>query len=111
MTYYVYVLKSELNGILYIGFTSDLERRLKEHNSGKTKSLKPYLPYKIVYTEQFDTREKAVNREKYLKSGIGREFIKNTLKKYIELFNPLDKFRIPAGRQASGLNPFMSIPK
>lgn len=79
--YYVYVLKSELNGKHYTGHTSTLKQRLKQHNAGKTKSIKPYIPYKIIYTEKFKSRIEAVQREKYLKSGIGRDFIKTILYK------------------------------
>jgi putative endonuclease len=56
--------------------TTDVEKRLKEHNAGKTKSTKGYRPWILVFTEQFSTRFSARTREKYLKSGIGKEFIK-----------------------------------
>ena len=74
MNYFVYVIKSEINGRLYKGQTSNIENRLKEHNSGKTRSTKGYLPWKLVYFEEFITREEAILREKYFKTGIGREF-------------------------------------
>ena len=77
MKYFVYVLKSELNGKTYTGHTSNLNQRLKEHNAGKTKSTKPFIPYKLFYFEEFNSRQDAVIREKYLKSGVGRDFIKN----------------------------------
>ncbi|MCF6353208.1 MAG: GIY-YIG nuclease family protein [Cyclobacteriaceae bacterium] len=79
MKYFVYILKSEVNGKTYTGYTSDLEQRIKEHNSGKTKSIKPYIPYKLIYSEILNSKEEAIKREKYLKSGIGREFIKSIL--------------------------------
>ncbi len=81
MDYFVYVLESELDGRLYKGQTSDIEKRLIEHNSGKTKSTKGYKPWKLVYFEAFKTREEAVVREKYFKIGSGREFLKSVLKK------------------------------
>lgn len=56
--------------------SKDLDRRLKEHNSGKTKSNKAFIPWDIIYTEEFDSVEEALKREKYLKSGSGREFLK-----------------------------------
>ena len=49
--YYAYVLKSEIDGRLYKGYTHDLENRLKEHNSGKTKSTKGYAPWNLIYFE------------------------------------------------------------
>jgi putative endonuclease len=67
--FYVYVLISEKHNRHYIGMTNDVERRLAEHNVGKTKSTSYYAPWKILFRESFNTREDARNREKYLKSG------------------------------------------
>ncbi len=75
--YFVYVLKSEDNWRFYVGMTDNIERRLKEHNSGKTKSTKGYKPWILFFHETYNTRLEARKREKYLKSGIGKEFIKN----------------------------------
>ena len=74
--YFVYVLKSEVDGRLYKGITNNLERRVTEHNSGKHKSTKGYVPWELVYFEEIENRQKAREREKYLKSGIGRELLK-----------------------------------
>lgn len=77
MEYKVYVIASFTKGLrFHVGFTSDLERRLNEHNAGKTKSTKAYRPWSLFLTETFDSRELARNREKYLKSGSGKEYIK-----------------------------------
>ncbi|WP_286814160.1 MULTISPECIES: GIY-YIG nuclease family protein [unclassified Maribacter] len=78
--YYVYVLKSEVDGRLYKGMTNNLQKRIVEHNSGKNKSTKGYLPWVLVYKEEFKTSVEARAREKYFKSGIGREFLKSILK-------------------------------
>ncbi len=75
--YYVYVLYSDSSGRFYKGMTDSLELRLKEHNAGKTKSTKAFTPWRIVYTEEFDTREEARDREKYLKTAAGRRWLKN----------------------------------
>ena len=75
--YVVYVLQSETYKRMYVGMTNDLERRIKEHNNGKTKSTRYYKPWKVLFIESFSTRLEAREREKYLKSGIGREYIKN----------------------------------
>ena len=56
--------------------TENVQRRFIEHNAGKTKSTKGFRPWILVFTEEFDSRELARNREKYLKSGIGKELIK-----------------------------------
>lgn len=79
MEYFVYILESEIEGRLYKGQTSDINKRIIEHNSGKTKSTKGYKPWKLVYFETFKTREEAVLREKYFKTGSGREFLKGKL--------------------------------
>ena len=81
MEYFVYILESEIDGRLYKGQTSDVEKRLTEHNSGKTKSTKGYKPWKLVYFETFETRDEALLREKYFKTGSGREFLKDLLLK------------------------------
>ena len=80
MDFYVYVLKSELDGRLYKGHTSRLAERIAEHNSGKTSSTKGYRPWKLVYQEIFETEKEAIEREKFLKLGIGREFLKKILR-------------------------------
>ena len=77
----VYVIQSQKDSRLYKGFTSDIKKRLKEHNSGKSKSTKPYLPWVLVYSENVPNRIEARTREKYLKSGIGRDYLKKILKK------------------------------
>ena len=82
MFYYIYVLQSFKNGSLYIGYTSNLRKRLKEHNSGKNKATKPFIPYQLIFYESFLNRIDAKNREKYLKSGYGRRTINKLMKKY-----------------------------
>ncbi len=59
--------------------TEDTENRLKEHNSGKTVSTKAFIPWKIIYTENFETRAQARVREKYFKTAAGRKFLKEKL--------------------------------
>jgi putative endonuclease len=77
--FYVYVLKSEKDGRFYKGMTSFLEKRVKQHNLGQNKSTKGFLPWDLVYYEEFQTRGEARIREKYFKSGEGREFLKRKL--------------------------------
>jgi len=74
--YFVYALYSISFDRLYIGFTNDLSRRLNQHNSKKNKSTKAYVPWKLIHREEFETRLEARKREKYLKSGIGREYLR-----------------------------------
>ena len=77
--YFVYVLKSLKDSRLYKGMTNNIDRRVYERNLGKHKSTKPYRPWKLVHHEIFGFREEARKREIYLKSGIGREFLKKIL--------------------------------
>ena len=77
--YFVYAIYSISFDRLYIGFTNDLSRRLNEHNSKKNKSTKAYVPWKLIHKEGFETRLDARKREKYLKSGIGREYLRRII--------------------------------
>jgi putative endonuclease len=74
--YFVYALQSQKDARIYVGLTSDLEKRLTQHNNGKTKSTKFYIPWKIIYFEECIDRIEARNKEKYWKSGIGKEKLK-----------------------------------
>ena len=74
--YWVYAIKSGKDGRIYVGFTQDLEIRFKEHNTGKTKSTKGYRPWNLIYSEEVAERQQARSREKYLKSGVGKAFLK-----------------------------------
>ena len=78
--YYVYVLVSESRNYIYVGMTDDLERRISYHNLGYNKTTRAYRPFWILFTEKYPTRVEARAREKYLKSGIGKEFIKALMK-------------------------------
>lgn len=73
--YYVYVIRSLKDGKNYTGITSDIDRRLREHNSGQTKSSKTRIPFMLIYFEEAADRKLARERESHLKSGIGREFL------------------------------------
>ncbi|WP_421805920.1 GIY-YIG nuclease family protein [Flagellimonas sp.] len=77
--YYAYVLKSLVDGRLYKGHCENLEKRLKEHNAGKTKSTKGYTPWKLVYFETFTSKQDAIERERYFKTGKGRDYLKSQL--------------------------------
>lgn len=79
---YVYILQSKKTQSLYIGHTSDVEKRLKEHNEGKSKATRPFRPYQLVFYEAFIHKKDAKEREEYLKSGWGRRAIKKMLKNY-----------------------------
>jgi putative endonuclease len=82
MFFYAYVLLSQKDNNYYIGYTNNLKRRLEEHNSGKNFSTKPRTPLKLIYFEGCINEDDAKQREKYLKSTIGRRFIKKRLRQY-----------------------------
>ncbi|MFM6925598.1 MAG: GIY-YIG nuclease family protein [Ferruginibacter sp.] len=77
--FYAYVLKSVHHDFYYKGHCENLDERLNQHNSGKTESIRPYIPFILVYTEEFNTRDDAISREKYFKSAAGRRFLKSKL--------------------------------
>ncbi len=77
--WYVYVLQNK-QGNWYIGLTRDLRKRILSHNLGRNKSTKHCISWKIIYCEVGLNREDARAREKYLKSGMGRRYLKNRLK-------------------------------
>ena len=77
--YTVYVL-SDNDGHLYKGMTNDLERRLGEHRSGKTRSTRRMGEITVVYTELYQTMEEARVREKYFKTAAGRRFLKQHIR-------------------------------
>jgi len=70
MKYFVYMLEN-VDGRHYIGITTDPERRLVEHNNGSTRSTRPFRPWKLIYSKDFETRKEACKREWYLKHSGG----------------------------------------
>jgi putative endonuclease len=77
--YTVYVLKSLRDGKQYTGYSSDVNRRILEHNSGKTESTRRRRPFELIYTEEYQSEEEAKERERFLKSGKRREELKKLL--------------------------------
>ena len=82
--HYVYLLRSLADNNFYTGSTSNLRRRLTEHNQGKNLSTKARVPFKLVYYEAYLVKGDAINREKFLKTTLGKRFIKKQLKNYLE---------------------------
>ena len=86
MKYYVYVLFSLGDLRLYIGSTRDLVSRLKKHNTGKVRATKLRRPLKLIHYEYFIDKDEALTREKFLKSGFGRNELKKSLKNTLKRF-------------------------
>jgi putative endonuclease len=75
--FYTYILRSQKTGKHYYGSCEDLEKRLKTHNAGKVKYTKPFIPWEIIYSEQFDTRSEAYRRELFFKTLTGWNWLKD----------------------------------
>lgn len=79
--WYVYVLKSLKNNIFYVGYTSNLKKRIRDHNSGNGSDFtNRNRPYKLIFYEAFESKVDAIKDEKFFKSGYGKEVLKEKLK-------------------------------
>lgn len=82
--YYIYVLLSEKDGNFYTGYTNNLDNRFKQHQRGQVTSTKNRRPLVLIYNESCLNQADAIAREKYLKSGMGKRYLKNRLKNYLK---------------------------
>ena len=73
----VYALSSQIRNYVYVGQTNNINRRFGQHNDGLERTTRFYRPFKLIYTEEFRNRTDARIKEKYLKSGVGKEFLKS----------------------------------
>ncbi len=80
--FYTYALKSISHNYIYVGLTNSPKRRTNQHNSGKEQTTRFYAPFNLIYLKAFNTRAEARKHEKYLKSGCGKEFLKNFIVNY-----------------------------
>jgi len=83
--YYVYIIKSIKTGEWYTGSTSDLWKRLDQHNKGESTWTKGRRPLELIYYEACSNKEDARSRELYLKSGMGKRYLKNRIKRFLSL--------------------------
>jgi putative endonuclease len=77
-------IQSKKDGNFYTGSTNDLKRRLNEHQSGNVRSTRNRRPLELVYYEACLNEDDAKQRETYLKSGMGKKYIRNRLRRYLE---------------------------
>ncbi|MBI4085387.1 MAG: GIY-YIG nuclease family protein [Candidatus Liptonbacteria bacterium] len=84
MPHFVYVLKSGAGGHNYVGCTNNLTKRLRLHNSGGVYSTKNRIPLKLIYSEIFLNQQDAFAREKFLKTGWGKNYLNRVLKRYLK---------------------------
>ena len=75
--FYTYAIKSKVKNYIYVGITNKPERRIAEHNSKKAKTTRFYAPFKTILIEKYGARFEARKREKYLKSGAGKEYLRS----------------------------------
>ncbi|HBC72658.1 TPA: endonuclease [Candidatus Amesbacteria bacterium] len=80
--YFVYILQSYGDKFIYKGITNNLQRRLYQHESGKSPSTRGHLPLRLIHVEECDTRIQARNLEKFFKSGFGREIIAELMNQF-----------------------------
>lgn len=83
---YVYILENKNDQSLYIGLTSNIDKRIRDHLSGRgAKTTRKKSGWQLIYLEGYLDRLDAVNREKFLKSGPGRKYLKKQLVSYFRL--------------------------
>ncbi len=82
MFYYVYLIESVKKGELYIGCTSNINKRIKEHNNGLNLSTKNNIPWQLIHFEGYRDQDDAYRRERYLKTSQGSRLLKRMLKEY-----------------------------
>ncbi|MBL7842235.1 MAG: GIY-YIG nuclease family protein [Cyclobacteriaceae bacterium] len=75
--FFVYALKSVSRNYIYVGLTSDLQSRIDRHNKGYERTTRPYTPFQLILSEEFPDRASARGREKFLKSGQGKDYLKS----------------------------------
>ena len=85
MFYCTYVIKSSKDNKWYTGITDNLRKRFNEHNSNKVPSTKGRGPFRMIYYEACLNKNDAAAREKFLKSGMGKRYLKNRLKRFLFL--------------------------
>lgn len=82
--FYVYLFHPAKDNGFYIGFSTDLKRQLSEHRRGASFATKSRGPWRLIYYEAYTEREDAEGRERFLKSGGGRRFLRSQLRHYLE---------------------------
>lgn len=85
MKYYVYILRSKQDSRKYVGMTTDIDKRLYQHNAGRVRSTRTRRPLTLIYKEELSSLVDARKREKYFKTAAGRRFLKNIRAEMVEL--------------------------
>ena len=82
--YSVYILQSKKNKSIYVGYSSNIKKRVEEHQKGGVFSTREMLPVEIIYCELYKNKKDAIRREQYLKTGWGRNYIRKILKNTLD---------------------------
>jgi putative endonuclease len=80
--WYVYILQSKKDKNLYIGISNDLKKRFLAHNNGKVTSTKNRIPFKLIYYEAYLDQNDAAQKERFLKTGWGKNYLRRSLRNY-----------------------------
>ena len=83
--FYTYVIRSKRNKKYYTGTTADLRKRFREHNENRVTSTKNRGPFELIYYEGCINKDDAFTRERYLKTGMGKRYLKSRLKRFLSL--------------------------
>ena len=75
--YYVYAIKSRVKNYIYVGMTNNPERRIKEHNDRREGTTRSFAPFEVIMIEGCESRLEARKKEKYFKTGVGREYLRS----------------------------------
>ncbi len=78
--YKIYVIQSHVDGRLYVGMSQGVRKRLEDHKYGRVFATRGFRPWKLIYIEVVGSRQQARRREKFLKSGYGKEYLKSMIK-------------------------------
>src|SRR4030043_856414 len=92
---YVYVMQSKKDKQFYTGFTRELQNRIREHNEGRVSSTKTRGPFELIYYEACLNEQDGLAREKYLKSGMGKRYLRNRLKRFLSLTGQVEEPKVP----------------
>ncbi|MBK6932987.1 MAG: GIY-YIG nuclease family protein [Saprospirales bacterium] len=82
MRHYIYILQSQVDASFYTGYTSNISRRLQEHNAGLSSFTSRKIPWRLVYFEDFDDKSDALKRERFIKAMRNKNFILNLIRSF-----------------------------
>lgn len=91
MAYFVYILYSQKDKNLYTGCTNDIKNRLEKHNRGQVRATKYRRPLEIIYTEEYENKADAFNRERFLKTKWGNTFKQRVKNFYVNKISRMKK--------------------